>query len=59
MTRIRPSKRSTTAGFALITAALLAMSGCSSGSATSGTQGTNLKGAPVKVMTIGTAGAEE
>jgi ABC-type branched-subunit amino acid transport system substrate-binding protein len=59
MTRIRPSKRSTTAGFALITAALLAMSGCSSGSATSGTQGTNLKGAPVKVMTIGTAGPEE
>src|SRR5216684_4362526 len=56
MRRIRRSRRSTTAGLALITAALLATSGCSGGSTP---QGTNLKGKPIKVMTIGTAGPEE
>jgi len=54
MKRIR-SKRSATAGLALITAALLA-SGCAAGSTP---QSANLKGKPIKVMTIGTAGAEE
>jgi ABC-type branched-subunit amino acid transport system substrate-binding protein len=52
-------RRSMTAGLALITAAMLTASGCSGGNATSATQGTNLKGKPVKVMTIGTAGPEE
>src|SRR5712691_9736407 len=59
MRRIRHSKRSTTAGVALVTAALLAASGCSGGSTAQSTQGTNLKGKPIKVMTIGTAGPEE
>jgi ABC-type branched-subunit amino acid transport system substrate-binding protein len=59
MMRIRRWKQSTTAGVALITAALLATSGCSAGSTTPSTQSTNLKGAPIKVMTIGTAGPEE
>jgi ABC-type branched-subunit amino acid transport system substrate-binding protein len=57
--RIRPWNRPMTAGVALLTAALLVTSGCSSGSAAHGTQAPNLKGAPVKVMTIGTAGPEE
>ena len=59
MRRIRHSKRSTTAGVALITAALLAMAGCSGGSHAQSPQSTNLKGKPIKVMTIGTAGPEE
>jgi branched-chain amino acid transport system substrate-binding protein len=58
MRRIRRSKRSTTA-VALITAALLAAAGCSSGSSAQSPQSASLKGKPVKVMTIGTAGAEE
>jgi ABC-type branched-subunit amino acid transport system substrate-binding protein len=46
------------ASVALVAAALLAASGCSGGSTAHSPQG-NLKGAPVKVMTIGTAGPEE
>lgn len=58
--RIKRSKPSATAaGMALIAAVLLAASGCTGGSTAKSTQGTNLKGAPVKVMTIGTAGPEE
>jgi ABC-type branched-subunit amino acid transport system substrate-binding protein len=49
-------KRPATAALALITAALLAASGCTTGSTT---QVPNLKGKPIKVMTIGTAGPEE
>src|SRR5215469_954695 len=59
MRRIRRSKRSMTAGVALITAALLAAAGCTSGSGAQNPQSAKLKGKPVKVMTIGTAGAEE
>ena len=59
MRRIRRSKRSMTAGVALVTAALLAAAGCTSGGTAQNPQSTNLKGKPVKVMTIGTAGAEE
>jgi ABC-type branched-subunit amino acid transport system substrate-binding protein len=59
MRRIKRSKRSVTAGVALITAALLVASGCTGGSAAKSTQSTNVKGAPIKVMTIGTAGPEE
>ena len=59
MRRIRHSKRSTTTGVALVTAALLAAAGCSGGSTAQSPQSTNLKGKPIKVMTIGTAGAEE
>jgi ABC-type branched-subunit amino acid transport system substrate-binding protein len=59
MRRVGRSKRSMTAGVALITAALLAAAGCSGGSAAKNPQSTNLKGKPIKVMTIGTAGPEE
>src|SRR5215472_9607504 len=59
MRRIRRSKRSMTAGVALITAALLAAAGCTSGGTAQNPQSAKLKGKPVKVMTIGTAGAEE
>jgi ABC-type branched-subunit amino acid transport system substrate-binding protein len=48
-----------TAGVALATAALLAAAGCSGGSTAQSPQSTNLKGKPIKVMTIGTAGPEE
>jgi ABC-type branched-subunit amino acid transport system substrate-binding protein len=50
------SRRSATAALALITAALLAASGCTTHSTP---QGPKLKGKPIKVMTIGTAGPEE
>src|SRR5258708_8677656 len=46
------SRRSATAALALITAALLAASGCTTHSTP---QGPKLKGKPIKVMTIGTA----
>jgi ABC-type branched-subunit amino acid transport system substrate-binding protein len=59
MRRIGLGKRTTTAGVALVTAALLAATGCTSGNASQATQGSNLKGKPIKVMTIGTAGPEE
>src|SRR5258708_9102315 len=50
------SRRSATAAFALITAALTAASGCTTESTP---QGPKVKGKPIKVMTIGTAGPEE
>lgn len=49
-------KRPAAALLALITAALLAASGCTTASTA---QAPNLKGKPIKVMTIGTAGPEE
>ena len=65
MRSIRHSRRAAVAGIALVTGALFATSGYASATAsapkqgTRGTQAPKLKGAPVKVMTIGTAGAEE
>ena len=55
MRKIRRKRPATTA-LALITVALLAASGCTTGSTP---QGPKLKGKPIKVMTIGTAGPEE